>query len=73
VLDEVRSSFRIDEIIVAGMEYFLIPKYNGIKAIPEAAIAFINTEGMCCKINGLDSTFGIKSNLSLIIQKVVVI
>ncbi|WP_249649240.1 hypothetical protein, partial [Lysinibacillus sp. D4B2_S17] len=63
----------IERGIVAGMEYFIIPIYNGIKAIPEAAIAFINTEGMCCKINELVSTFGIKSNLSLIIQKVVVI
>lgn len=34
VLDEVRDTIIIDEIIVAGMEYFLIPKYNGIKAIP---------------------------------------
>lgn len=26
---------RIEEVIVAGTEYFLIPKYNGIKDIPE--------------------------------------
>ncbi len=60
-LDEVTDTIIIDEMIVVGIEYFLIPKYNGIKAMPEAAIAFINTEGICWIIKELDSTSGISS------------
>ena len=73
VLDEVTDTIRIEEIIVAGIEYFLIPKFNGINAIPEAAIAFMSTDGICCMIKVLDNTSGIKSNLSLTMQKMVVI
>jgi len=62
----------IDDKIVVGMEYFLIPKYNGINAMPDAATAFINTNGICCMIIVVVNVSGINLKLSVITQKIVV-
>ena len=46
--DDTTIAINIEDTIVAGMEYFLIPKYNGINAMHDAETAFITTAGIRC-------------------------
>ena len=50
LFEETTITIKIEEIIVVGIECFLIPKYRGMRDIPEAAIAFIKTGEICCLI-----------------------
>jgi len=72
VLDDTTDTMKIDEIMVTGMEYFLIPKYNGINAMHDAAIAFIITTGIRCMIKEIVNVSENKWKLLLIMQKTAV-
>ena len=63
LFEETTSTMRMEEIIVVGTEYFFIPKYRGMRHMPEAAIAFINTAGVCCAIMAIVKVSGIKLKL----------
>jgi hypothetical protein len=61
LFEETIMTMRMEEIIVVDAEYFFIPKYNGMRHIPDAAIAFISMEGACCVTIVIDNVPGIKS------------
>ena len=63
LFEETIMTMRIEEIIVVGTEYFFIPKYSGMRHMPDAAIAFINTAGVCCAIMPIVKVPGIKLKL----------
>ena len=48
LFEETTRTMRIEEIMVAGTEYFFMPKYNGMRHMPAVAIAFISTAEACC-------------------------
>lgn len=39
LLEQTIETIKIDDVIVAGTDFFLMPKYNGIKLIQEAVHA----------------------------------
>lgn len=56
--DDTADTIIIEDIIVAGMEYFLIPKYNGINAMQDAETAFMITAGIRCIMKENDNVSG---------------
>ena len=59
--EEIIVTMRMEEIIVVDTEYFFIPKYSGMRHMPDAAIAFISTAGVCCVIIATVNVPGINS------------
>ena len=61
LFEETIITMRMEEIIVVDTEYFFIPKYSGMRHMPDAATAFIITTGVCCVIIATVNVPGIKS------------
>lgn len=72
LFEETIRTMRMAEIIVVGTEYFFIPKYSGMRHMPDAAIAFISTAGICCVIIATVNLPGINSKWVVMEENTVV-
>lgn len=70
--DDTTDTINIDDTIVAGIEYFFIPKYNGINAMHDDETAFIITAGIRCIMKESVNVSGSNWKLSLTVQKTAV-